>query len=200
MINYFTFGAIGSLISAISIGVIFYAYIAYSLFPPNLISSGRVVAILFGVGILLASFGYRAIKNKYGLLSGKVGFGLGIITSVLIFSNTMVGVFTQDIMFYEIPTFSNYIDFLFSLPLLLFFGLTLVIWGIAHFKSRKFYKKLNVITSGFFIVSGGSILSVFYRDFWLIFSVASLLFASIVFLISSFGINHKNKSDEYLLK
>jgi hypothetical protein len=208
MINRFTLGAIGSLISAISIGLIIVVDLFSPSYPIPLITYGRfsyilytiiefILIILLGVGILFASFGYREIKNSYGLLSGKAGFTLGIITSVLFLSYAVVDfVYNPYYMPYvELPISPIYYAILWlNLLWVLFFGLTHVIWGIVHFKVRKFCKKpkLSLLNSGFFIVSGvvilSVILSIFYNNIGLVlsiiglvFSIISLLFASIVF-------------------
>ena len=194
MIKHFTLGAIGSLLSAIYIGLIFIVDLFSPRYPIFAVSYGPyilytliefILIILLGVGILLASFGYREIKNTFGLLSGKAGFILGIIASVFVFSTAIIGLLTPEymILIYPPPLIFQ-ISSLVRLLNGLFFGLTTVIWGIVHFKSRKFCKKpkLSLLTSGFFIVSGAVILSIFYSEFGFTLSIVSLLLASIVFL------------------
>jgi hypothetical protein len=216
-IKYFTLGALGSLISVISIGLI----VIIDLFP-SLVHLylhpiyGEVTlfltTILLGVGILLASFGYREIKNSYGLLSGTAGFAFGIIASIVVFSKAVVGIITPDVMLKVYPPpLIDQINSWMSLLNVLFLGFTQVIWGITHLKSRKFCKKpkLSLITSGSFIVSGAVMLSViltifysYYIHIGLVLSFISLLFASIVFLNLSSNANQRleNKINEGLQK
>jgi len=83
------------LLSAISISLIFIIELFSSwtnlYFHPIYYGIALFLTILlFGVGILLASFGYREIRNNFGLLSGKVGFIFGIISVVLILSSAIV--------------------------------------------------------------------------------------------------------------
>ena len=198
MIKSFTLGAIGSLISAVSIALIFIINF-FSFVIPILVTSDSfpyfynviivpLFPILIGVGMLLASFGYRDIKNRYGLLFGNVGFAFGVIASVFVFFTGIFGLITP-----------YYILLLFPSPLLysivswvsllngVVFGLTCVVWGIAHFKFKGLCKKpkLGLVASGFFVASGVVILSIYYADVGLEISIASLLFASIVFLNQS---------------
>ena len=192
-IKYFTLGAIGSLLSAICIGLIFIVDLFFPIYPIFTISYGPyilytliefILILLVGVGILLASFGYREIKNNFSLLSGAAGFIFGIITSVLVISIAIAGLITPEyvILIYPPPLIYQ-INSIVRLFTALFFGLTHIIWGIVHFSIRKFCKKqnLSLITSGLFIVSGVAILSIFYSNIGLMFSIVSLLFASIVF-------------------
>jgi hypothetical protein len=144
-----------------------------------------LATLLLGAGILLASFGYKKIKNNYGLLSGTAGFAFGIIASVLVFSTAIVDLITPEyvILIYPPPLIFQ-INSLVHLLNGVFFGLTLIVWGITHFKSHKFSikPKFSLLTSGFFIASGFVILSIFYVNIGFVFSIVSLLFASIVFL------------------
>jgi hypothetical protein len=198
-IKSFTLAAIGSLLSAISLGL----NIVVSMLPILLIESYFVthkiitfiIVVLFGVGILLASFGYREIKDSFGLLSGTIGFVVGIISSVVVFSNAIVGFLTPDFVIYIYPpTLFDQISSLMSFLTVLFFILIQLVWGISHYKFRKFCNKskLSLITSGFFIVSGIVLLSIilsvilsifdsYYGEIGLGFFSISLLFASIVF-------------------
>ena len=193
MIKHFTLGAIGSLLSAMYIGLIFIVDLFSPSYPIFTISYGPyilytliefILIILLGVGILLASFGYREIKNNFGLLSGNVGFVFGIIASLFVFSIAIVGLITPAIVILIYPPPLIYqINSILSLFNAMFFGLTYIVWGITHFKIRKFYKKpnLSLITTGLFIVSGVAILSILYSNVGLALSIASLLFASLVF-------------------
>lgn len=198
-IKYFTFGAIGSLISAISIGImlvidslpVFLDWYSYIIFRRIFL----FLTILLGVGVLLASFGYREMENKYGLLSGTAGFAFGIFASVLLFSTAIIGLITPDyvISIYP-PPLIHQINWWISFLNGVFFGLTIIVWGTAHFKSRKFCRKprLSLAVGGFFIASGVVILSIFYSNFGLGLSIVGLLFASIVFLNLGCDINHKS--------
>ena len=194
MIKPFTLGSIGSLISAVFVGIVF----IMNLFPivntydMNLYDSFYFYKVfiyffwlLLGVGIVLASFGYRDLRKKYNLLFGTVGFAFGVVASVSIFFAAAVRLITLDymILIYP-PTLIHSINFWASLLNLIFFGLTHIVWGIAHLKSKKFCKKpnLSLATSGFFIASGVVLLSTFSSEIGLGLSFASLLSASIVFL------------------
>jgi hypothetical protein len=207
MIKHFTLGAIGSLISAISLGLI----IVVDLFSPKYlidkINYGRfpfiLIPVLLGVGFLLASFGYREIKNKYDLLSGTASFVFGIIASVFVFLTVVVDLITPEymILIYPPPLIYRINSWLYLLNGL-FFGFTQVIWGITHFKSLNFCKKpnLSLLTSGFFVISG--VLFLVSSVFGFGFSFISLLFASIVFLNFSSNANQgpENKINENLQK
>ena len=187
MIKPFTLGAIGSLIVAVSIGLS-YVMELFIVVPLYITTYSKVLfflTTLLGVGILLASLGYREIKNKFGLFSGTAGFAFGILASVLFFFTAVVGIITPDyfILVYPPPLIYS-INFWVRLLNLIFLGLTHVVWGIAHFKSKKFCKKprLSLVTSGFFIASGVVLLSTFSPEIGLVLSFVSLVFASNVFL------------------
>lgn len=203
MIKHFTLGAIGSSISAVSITLIFIinflpfvipilgASDSFAVFYNVIIES--LFPILIGVGIILASFGYREMK-KYGLLFGNVGFAFGVIASVFVFLTGLFGLLTPYYILFLFPSPSLYSVYLWiSLLNAVVFGLTFIVWGFAHFKSRKFCKKpkLSLVTSSFFVASGVVILSIFYADIGLVLSFASLLFASITFMTLNSGVNHK---------
>ena len=192
-INYFTLGAIGSLISAISIGFLFIVNLFFPTYPIFTISYGPyilytliefVLIIILGSGLLLASFGYREIKNSFGFLSGNVGFAFGLIASVLVFSITILGLITPPfvILIYPPPLIYQ-INSLMRLLNGLFFGLVNFVWGIAQYKIRKFCKKikLSLLSSSLFVASGVGILSIFYSEFGFALAIGSLLFASFVF-------------------
>lgn len=202
MINYFTLGAIGSLISAVFIALIF--IINFFVIPILATSDGfpyfynvaivPLFPILIGVGIMLASFGYRETKNRYGLLFGNVGFAFGVIASVFVFFTGVFGLITPYylLLLFPSPLLYSAISWVGLLNAVVF-GLTYIVWGIAHFKSKGLCKKpmLGLVASGFFVASGVVILSIYYMDVGLVISIASLLFASIVFLNESPDINHK---------
>jgi len=144
-----------------------------------------VVNTLIGVGMVLASFGYRGLRKKYGLLFGNVGFAFGLGVSVSVFSTIVVEALTPDyiILIYPPPLIYS----IYSMVRLfndVFFGLTLIVWGVAHFKIKEFSAKPGVclITSVLFVVSGVLMLSIFYVNIGFILSSVGLLFASIVFL------------------
>jgi hypothetical protein len=199
MIKSFTLGAIGSLISAVSIALIFIINF-FTFVIPILATSDNFpyfynviiesfFPILIGVGILLASFGYREIKNRYGLLFGNVGFAFGVIASVFVFFTGVFGLITPYYILLLFPyplLYSIYFSWV-SLLNAVVFGLTYIVWGIAHFRSKGLCKKpkLGLVASGFFVASGVVILSIYYADVGLEISIASLLFASIVFLNQS---------------
>ncbi len=187
------------MISAVSIGLIliisFFPYVtplfsvAYGDFAYEYYVYYRIIEFFFflllGVGMLLASFGYREIKNKYSLLFGNAGFAIGIIASFFVFSTVAVLVITSDyvILVYPPPLIYSIRAWL-RLLNLIFFGLTHIVWGIAHFKSKKFCKKpkLSLATSGFFIASGVVLLSTFSPEIGLVLSFVSLVFALRAFL------------------
>jgi len=187
MIKPFTLGAIGSLISAVSTGLS-YVMELFIVIPLYITTYSKVLfflTTLLGVGILLASLGYREIRNIHGLFFGTAGFAFGMVASVLFFSTAVVGIITPDyfILVYPPPLIYS-INFWVRLLNLIFFGVTHVIWGIAHFKTRKFCKKprLSLVTSGLFVASGVVLLSTFSPEIGLVLSFVSLLFASRVFL------------------
>lgn len=198
-IKSFTLAAIGSLLSAISLGFSIVVstlpiLMDWSSFVTHKIIT-FILAVFFGVGIFLASFGYRKIKDSFGLLSGTVGFVVGTITSIVVFSNAIVGLLIPEYVIYIYPPplifqIRAFISFL----SLVFFVLTHWIWGIVHYKFREFYNKpkLSLITSSLFIGSGvvlpASILFVilsifdsYFSEIGLVFFSISLLFASFVF-------------------
>lgn len=184
MIKHFTLGAIGSLISAIFIILIFIIELFPSwtnlyFYPIYYGIALFLTILLFGVGILLASFGYREIRNNFGILSGKVGFVFGIISVVLILSSA---IFEFLLSIYPAPDMYG-ISSLVRFLCLLVFGLTSLVWGITHYKVRSLcqIQKFSLITAGFFVGSGVVILSIFYIYTGVALSVVSLLFASIVF-------------------
>jgi len=139
--------------------------------------------LLFGVGMVLASFGYRGLREKYGVLFGNVGFVFGLVASVFTFSTAVVGLLTPDYMILIYPPLIYSIYSLVRLFNVVFFGLTQIVWGIAHFKFKKFSEKpgVGLITSVLFVVSGVAILSIFYVDIGFVLSFVGLLFASRVF-------------------
>ena len=193
MIKPFTLGAIGSLISAVSTGIIFVIDLFPVVIPLFSATYGSFyfynliqffLPILLGVGILLASFGYRGLRKKFGLLFGTVGFAFGVVASVFIFSAAVIGLVTPDfvILVYPPPLIYS-INSLVRLLATIFFGLTYLVWGVAHFKSKKFSKKPNfsLVTVGLFVVSGVVTVSIFYAYIGLALSIIGLLFASKVF-------------------
>ena len=87
------------------------------------------------------------------------------------------------ILVYPLPLIYS-INFWVRLLNAVFFGLTQIVWGVVHFKSRKFCMKpkLSLVASGFFVASGVVILSIFYSEFGFALSIVGLLLASKVFL------------------
>jgi hypothetical protein len=184
----FIIGSVGGMMSGIAAII----YLALS-FGYALITVGgggfvgMMLLIIMAVGILLAGFGYRGIKQFSGLSIGTAGFALSIVSAVFFFVTAGLGFVafaTGNYYYYYYWNGFFTIYVIFDIISLALFGVTQIIWGVAQIKWRRLTKTpgLTFATGILFIISGSFACSILLSFIGFIMYLVSSILALIVYV------------------
>jgi hypothetical protein len=151
-----------------------------------------IIVIVLAVGLLLASIGYLGLRRNYGSGVGTAGFVLGIVVFVFIFLTiASAGATLVALGSYNQYNLWNFIIWLFIFAILclitiILFGVTQIIWGVAHIVTRKYtgHSGLAMATGIMLILSGVFVMTMILSEIGLILFFISEILAAITFLIS----------------
>jgi hypothetical protein len=191
----FIIGSVGSIMAGVAaILMIFVGYTSLFLF--GLLGgygygvTGVAVSIFLGVGIILTGFGYKGIKSNYGPSTGLAGFALSIVAAVLFFVTAALGIVANNSYYYYSSYYYGpwYAAFVISMLVsIIMFGVTQIIYGVAHINCRKYTGNpaLGMATGIILIISGSFTVSLLLSFIGMIMFLVGGILAMIVFLMAT---------------
>ena len=194
----FIVGAIGAISSGFAalltmiFGGLLFAVLLYGVrygpsYDMRMSIGGIITGIILAIGLILAGIGYLGLRRNYGAGTGAAGFAFSIIVCVFIFASV---VFDMIALGYRGPYPWRdpwYVIYILSAGFtLLLFGVTQVLWGAAHIRTRKFTGKsgLSMATGIMLIISGALTMSVVLTFIGIMLFLISEILATIAFMMS----------------